>query len=252
MLVSLFHSDDHADTIARADLSYALLSGHQPLFFKTSISWDCFVADRGLIQCSHHPHDVDIHIFLKINIDRRLHDVFRDLHAFSCISNLAYQTTRKLLPEIYNEVMISILYRLTHLSFDGDPIQEVFRISLLAVSSTLFMQRQFMDNPYAHLLNLYRNALFQLSNLTGVELPVSISLWMTMLLHVVEHREQSPANWLGVWFDRVISHADVKSWTEAREMLRSMVWVDFVHDRVGKFAFEASMIRLGYLAGRDH
>ncbi|TVY90611.1 hypothetical protein LAWI1_G005612 [Lachnellula willkommii] len=231
--------------VCRADLSYALLSGHQPLFFKTSISWDCFLADRSLIQCSHPPHDTNTHVFLKPNIDTRLHNIFRDLHAFSCISNLAYQTTRKLSPDIYNEVMISILYRLTHLSFDHNPMQEVLRISLLAVSSTIFMQRQFMDNPYAHLLNLYRNALSKLSSSTGPQLPVSLSLWMTVLLHVVECNEQSLEDGRGERLDRAVSNAGVESWPQAREMLRSVVWIDFVHDRVGKLVFEASMVRLG-------
>jgi hypothetical protein len=135
----------NANTIIRA---YALLFGHQPFFFKEGIAWDCFIANRGLIECSHQPHTNAVRAFAATNLDTRLHNTLRDLHSFSCISNLAYQTTRKLSPEIYNEMMISILYRLTHLSFESDPLQETVRIGLLAFSSTIFMQRHYKKQPY--------------------------------------------------------------------------------------------------------
>jgi hypothetical protein len=232
-------------------LSYALLSGHRPRLFKEGIPWDCFIADRGLIQCSHQPHDANVRDFLETTVDKRLHNALRDLHAFSCISNLAYQTTRKLSPDIYNEIMISIFYRLTYLSFESDPMQEAIRIGLLAVSSTIFMQRHFMEHPYDHLLNLYRNTLFKLRESTDIDFPVPIVLWLTMLLHVVAHKEPSPADWLSVWLGKAILHADIDSWPQAREILRSIVWVDFIHDQLGKPAFEAAMLRLERAAGFD-
>jgi hypothetical protein len=184
-------------------------------------------------------------------VDKRLNIVLRDLHTFSCISNLAYQTTRKVSPDLYNEIMISILYRLTHLSFKSDPIQEAIRIGLLAVSSTIFMQRHFMEHPYDHLLNLYRNALFKLSEITDLELPIPIVLWLTMLFHVVAHKEPSPADGLSVWLDKAILGANIDSWPQAREILRSIVWVDFIHDRLGQPAFETTMFRLKKAAGLD-
>ena len=243
-IVRWFHSYYNTDTIARADLSYALLSGHRPRLFKEGLPWDCFIADRGLIQCSHQPHDTSVCAFLETAVDKRLHNALRDLHDFSCISNLAYQTTRKLSPNIYNEIMISILYRLTYLSFESDPMQEAIRIGLLAVSSTIFMQRSFMEHPYGHLLNLYRNALFKLREFTDSDFPIPIVLWLTMLLYVAAHKEPSSVDWLSVWFDRAILRADINSWPQAREILRSIVWVSFIHDRLGQLAFEAAMLRL--------
>jgi hypothetical protein len=234
----------YANTIARADLSYALMSGHRPLLFTHGISWDCFIADRGLIQCSHQPHDDNVRNVLETTLDTRLHNALRDLHTFSCLSNLAYQTTRKISPEMYNEIMISVLYRLTQLSFESDPIQDAIRIGLLAVSSTIFMQRHFMDHPYDHLLNLYHNALFTLLESTNVDFPLPIILWLTMLAHVVARKEPSPEDWLSAGLDKSILRAGIDTWPQAHEMLRSIVWVDFTHDRLGKQAFEASIFRL--------
>lgn len=177
-------------------------------------------------------------------MDARLHNVLRDLHTFSCLSNLAYQTTRKLSPEIYNEMMISILYRLTHLSFDNDSLHEALRSGLLTFSSAIFMQRQFMEQPYDHLLNLYSNTLSILRKATDIELPVPIVLWLTMLSHVVPHEEPSREDWRTVWLDEAVSLAGIDSWSQARGMLISVVWIDFIHDRLGKKIFESAMLRL--------
>lgn len=228
----------------RADLGYALLFGRRPRLLTDGISWDCFIADRGLVQCSHHPYDENVRGFLATTVDRRLHNALRDLHTFSCFSNVAYQTTRKISPVTYNEMMISILYRLTHLSFKSDPTQEVIRIGLLVFSTSLFMQRHFMGQPYAHLWNLYSNALERLQNSTQIHLPVSILLWLMMLPHVVAHKEPSLADLRNVWLDNAISCTGVDSWSQAREILRSMAWVDFIHDRRGKQAFGAAIVRL--------
>lgn len=135
--------------------------------------------------------------------------------------------------------MISILYRLTSLSFPHDALQEALRLGLLAISSTLFMQRQYMDNPYHHLLNLYRSSLLRLWESASVAVPTPILFWLAMLSHVAA---PSLIDWSAGWLDESIRRADIKSWTQARELLRSLVWVDFIHDRLGKPAFETAML----------
>jgi len=233
------------DMEARADLAYAMLSGRRPLLLlKEGISWDCFIAERGLIHCNHQPYDAKVRAFVETALDIRLRNALRDIHAFSCISNLAYETTCKLPPDIYNEIMISILYRLTHLSFESDPLQESIRTGLMAFSSAIFIQRDFMAHPYDHLLNIYSNALFTLRNSADIDLPVPIVLWLAMLLHLVAHKEPSPADWQSVWLEEAILQAGINSWPQAREILRSVVWVSFIHDRLGKQVFEAAMLRL--------
>jgi hypothetical protein len=225
-------------------LTYALLLGQRPFLFKEGIQWDCFIADCGLIKCSHQPHSTIVHVFAETTLDTRLHNALRDLHTFSCISNVAYQTTRKLSPDTYNEMMISILYRLTHLSFESDPLQEAIRTGLLVFSSTIFMQRYFKDQPYDHLLNLYSKALSRLHKSTGIDLPVPIVLWLTILSHVVAHEEPSPTERRNVWLGQAILRAGIESWPQALEILRSIAWVDFIHNQPGKQAFERAMFHL--------
>jgi hypothetical protein len=154
------------------------------------------------------------------------------------MSSLAYQTTRKLSPHLYSEMMISILYRLTTLSFPHNIMQETIRLGLLAISTTVFMQRQYMENPYNHLLNLYRDALFKLYTSTNLDVPIHILLWLVMVSQVV-----TPAtpDWLHSWLSDIVYRAGIISWAQARDLLRSLVWVDFLHDPRGKLTFEAIM-----------
>ncbi|RDW58458.1 hypothetical protein BP5796_12388 [Coleophoma crateriformis] len=229
--------------VCRADLEYALLLGHRPRLLQEGISWDCFIADRGLIRCGHPPHDANLRTFAEMTMDVKLHNALRDLHAFSCVSNLAYQTTRKLSPDVYNEMMISILYRLTNLSFGRNPLAEVIRIGLLAFSSTIFIERHFMGQPSQHLLNLYTDALFNLRNSMNVDLPIPMVLWLTMFSHLVVHTELSPADWRSVWLDEAVLHGKINTWPQACEILRSVAWVDFIHSGTGKHIFEAAISR---------
>ena len=121
------------------------------------------------------------------------------------MSNLAYQTTRKLSPDTYNEVMISVLYRLTHLSFEDDPLQEAIRAGLLTFSSTIFLTRHYMKQPYEHIFNLFSSALFKLCQSTSIIVPRPIMLWLMILYHVVAYKEPSPEDWLSVWLARFVT-----------------------------------------------
>lgn len=228
----------------RADLASAILTGHQPRLLKEDISWDPFIADHELIHCSHQGDDAGLRTFLEAIVDAKLLNIIRDLHTFACISNLAYETTSKLSPETYNEIFISSLYRLTHLSFDADPIQESIRTGLMAFSSAIYLQPTFMEHAYDNLFNTYSNALFSLHQSPDIDLPVSIKLWLTILFHLVAHKEPCSGDWQIVWFDETITQAGLNSWSQVREILRSFMWVGFIHDRPGREFFEAARLRI--------
>jgi hypothetical protein len=244
------YNDTISDRKSRADLGLALRLGNRARLFREGIAWDCFIADRGVIRCSHEPHEAQIRAFVDA-LDPKLANGWKDLHAFSCLTNLAYQTTRKLSPDTYNEMMISILYRLTHLSFEDDPLQEAIRTSLLTFSSTIFLTRHYMKQPYEHIFNLLSSALFKLCQSTSIIVPRPIMLWLMILCHAVAYKEPSPEDWLSVWLDKAISLTRVDTWPQAHSILKSVMWVDFVHDAPGKKAFEAAIQRLERLKEFD-
>jgi hypothetical protein len=211
--------------------------GSRAHLFRDDIVWDCYVANSGVIRCSHDPYETEVHAFVDA-LDAKLGNCWKDLHAFSCMSNVAYQTTRKLSPDTYNEVVISILYRLVHLSFGSDFLHEAIRLALLIFSSTLFMTRLYMKQPYERLFNLFQSAMFELLKSTSIIVPQSILLWLMVTYHVVTYEQSAPDDWQTVWFKQAILMNRVDTWSKGLRILKSVMWVDFVHNVPGKKVLE--------------
>ena len=102
-----------------------------------------------------------------------------------------------------------------------------------------------MGLRYDHLLNLYDDALSTVHNITDADLPPPLEFWLIMLANIVARKECSSDDWKRVWLDEAIFRARIVSWSLAREMLKSVAWIDFIHDIPGKHIFEQAMSRLG-------
>lgn len=221
----------------RADISLALQKGHRPLLCEE----DQLVWDRFMVQEPHCHHDAQIGPVHDLvgGLDPRLRNLWKDLHSFSCLSNLAFQTSHKMAPEIYNEAMISILYRLLIFTHQQDrheySIACAVRTSLLVYASTIFMQRDIAHQPNMRIVNDLYDALRSLhpASSTGFSAPPIIILWMILVWHAALRHTDAPDEWLRKWLDDVVSELGIQSWAEARDILRSIMWVGFVHDSVG-------------------
>lgn len=235
---------DSADLRYRADIALALHQGTSPRLFQHDINWDCFIAGRGLIRCSHKSHDVQIHAFVD-ELDPQLGNCWKDIHAFSCLSNMAYQTGGKFSPETYNEMMISILYRLMHLSFLDDGMQRLVQTALLTYCSTVFLIRMYQANPYGRLKDLFSTELFKFFQSTSRCVPQVVAFWLLMINHLVPNEDSCPTEWQTVWLDETIALDREGTWAGASTMLKSVMWVDFVHDAQGRKVYDAAIERLG-------
>jgi len=102
-----------------------------------------------------------------------------------------------------------------------------------------------MHQPYDQVLDTYDNALSRLRKTTDIDLPIPIALWLTMLSQIVAHSENSHNDWKRVWLDETIARAGTSVWSQARDMLKSVAWVGFIHDRSGKAIFESAIRGLG-------
>ena len=169
----------------------------------------------------------------------RLQNVMKDVHALSCLSNLAYQTKSKLSPELYNEMTISILYRLAHLSCEDNDLQEVIRLGLLCFCSTVFMQRQHMEKPYGYILDRFMANLWRFYSKSSNGPAGPILFWLLMISAVVSGgAENCLPHWHGSCLQQSIELNKIGSWSQAKDMLRSVAWIGFVHDQTGKRAFD--------------
>jgi len=62
-------------------------------------------------------------------------------------------------------------------------------------------------------------------------------LWLMLLYHGTVYKGPSVDPWADDWLDRAVSLVGVDTWAQAHPVLRSVMWVDFVHDPAGQKAF---------------
>jgi len=158
---------------------------------------------------------------------------------------MAYQTGGKFSPETYNEMMISILYRLMYLSFPGDKMQTLIQTALLAYCSTVFLIRMYQANPYGRFKDLFSAELFEIFQLTSRSMPGPVNFWLLMIYHVVACDDSCSTEWQTAWLDETISLDREVTWTDASTRLKSVMWVDFVHGAPGMKIFDSATERLG-------
>lgn len=95
-----------------------------------------------------------------------------------------------------------------------------------------------METPYDLLLDQYTNALSAIHDYMPDQLPIAILLWMTILARIIAHKRAPGIDSQSGWLENLIHRTDIKSWSQAREILRSFAWVDFIHGRPGEEAIE--------------
>lgn len=176
-----------------------------------------------------------MNLFFQSELDLRLYNVIKDMHIFSCISNLAFQTTRRLSPEMYNEMLTSLLYRLTNLSFDNDLLQETVRLAALVFSSTTFLQRQYIEVRYEQLLRTFRNVLVKFKESYQTQAPPLLTIWLLMVLETSLPGKETLNAMELQWFTETLQMMRMTSPAVIYDSLRTIAWVDFVHtERCGE------------------
>jgi hypothetical protein len=221
----------------RADLCIALCFGCKPIFFQDGLSWDPYIATRGLIRRRRLVVVDQVSKFIQ-TLDERVANVMKDLHEFSLIANVAYQTERKIDPSTFNEIMVSIMYRLLHLTFEIEPVNEVIRVGMITFATTIFLQWNISSQRYEYMVNLFRGALLK-ARASAIDLPPPIQLWLLFTWGLFTGTKFD-GDWYTSWLCEVIELVQVRTWDEARKVLKSVVWIDFLHDPHGKRIFQDS------------
>lgn len=242
-------------SLLRVDLSIALRFGSAPLFFSHHLSWDPYLADKNIIrrQRTNQNHDkttLELNTFIDRTIDTKLRSIWSDLRTFASLANLAHQTERKLEPSLINEIMVSTMYRLLHLTFLHPSVNEIIRLSLLAFSSTIFLQGQLFTRRYQHLTFKLRTSLVQSQTQSPHETPLPVRFWLTMMLSLISPLCADDI-WLSGAIDQLVQETKITTWIDARTMLKSVMWIDVLHDTPGKEIVETSLSRLSTNRNND-
>lgn len=189
----------------------------------------------------------NISVFIK-TLDPRLSNVWRDLEEFSTLSNLASQTGRKLQPNTFSEIMVSILYRLLALSYPTSPVENALRLGMMAYTASIFFRWREMKQRQAFLDDSFRGALVELRK-GGVRPSDTMLLWLLVLWKITVS-DDSDHDVFSEWTFEVLHGLEVKSWNGVRDVLKTVVWIDCLFDASGRRVFEPMLKKMtGGLTG---
>ncbi|RTE73916.1 hypothetical protein BHE90_011668 [Fusarium euwallaceae] len=224
--------------VCRVDLGLVLRFGCKPVFFNETMSWDPYISSQGLIRGLKKVNilETEATVFIK-TLDKRLANVWKDLQEFAMLGNIAHQTSRKLQPNTFSEIMVSILYRLLALSFPESPIEDALRVGMIAFTAAMFFRWRSMNQRQQYLDDTFRETLSKLKE-ASAQPPLIVLFWLLMVwtMTVSQHPEH---DMFSKWMDNVLKDLGLSSWPDAQKTLKAVLWIGCLFDAPGQQAFDS-------------
>lgn len=229
--------------MCRADIEYALHDGCFPRFNRDQFPSKMI---QSLLSLSFTQQEIsrvadDAHIY-----DPSLRRVFIDLMSVCILLNNS-RGSFKLEPFMFQEIVISVCYRLLHqypLASDGpqNNDENACQLGQLALITTMIFQNGRSPRiSYSLLANRLRGAIMSmLSNEAVVE---TNFLWLLFVSGISVFNITSTA-WLLPYIKKCSSDLNIKSWQAARDQIRKYPWIDAIHDELGQELWQASTWQL--------
>lgn len=225
----------------RIDLGWALKYGVKPDFADPEMSWDPHLDDTILLESPVLPESMSASIRDYVQtLTYKLRNVFADLQAFASVANKLAVSSRKLRPDLFQEIMLSIQYRLMLLEYDMDrqPIEEALRLGLLAFQTSVFIQMKNIRVKYEDLIERLRKTMSRIPE--TVPLLVDLKLWILLMGAIALF--DPDVRWLE---ENIRRTAKGRSWEEVHTLMRSIMWIDLVHDTPGRQVFDSAHTAIG-------
>ena len=169
-------------------------------------------------------------------MDQNLATIWSVMQRFCSVVNIIAETQQRLSGETIHDTMASVMYRLLYFKFEAGSIDEAIRLSLLGLSYQVFFQWQDMKLPHPHFPSSLKKCLVNLKTNKGF--PPTIMLWFILVGAI---SGLSDDIWLKHHLREHIRLCRVKSWGEMRDILKSYMWIDLLHDKPGKDVFESAL-----------
>ncbi|CAM1509475.1 Fc.00g032140.m01.CDS01 [Cosmosporella sp. VM-42] len=238
--------------LLKCDLGIALNNGTMPTFFNGLSSEPLMPYNLSALAAEEIEHSA-AKIYWKsveLGTNEDLVQAWAFLTRFCSTINSAAQRKRQLPKETLLNAMASSMYRLLRMnSFDTTSIDEAIRLGLLAFSSHIFLSWQDVKLPHTYLPEAYRGCLLNLK--LPDTLPSQVLLWLLMIGYISIF---TPADdpWLMPWVRVNIELCEAHSWSDLRGQLEAFPWIDILHDKPGRAAFDAAILsQLGGGWNRD-
>jgi hypothetical protein len=189
----------------------------------------------------------DLHAIL-VDPDPRFVTVWVDMQEFCRVVNMAFLTDYKIDPELYQQVMTSVLYRLLHMIYENkaqgedynnntrdshDNHNEAVCLCTLALAATVFIQTQDKLTQYEKIAARLKAFIPALEQPTD-EAAWGLRLWLLVATGISQFRIGTSGDWLREPFREALQATNTSSWQQAKGILKAHLWIDTIHDRAGE------------------
>ncbi|OHW98964.1 hypothetical protein CSPAE12_02353 [Colletotrichum incanum] len=225
--------------ICRVDIGWSLCTGQKPSYYRDNISWESAFAltlgdSPAGFKCGRYP--CHIRLFLD-SIDCRMGNIFRDLHEFSRLANYLVQTGHKIDPNMFQDLMTSIQYRLLYLEpTTQDNVSEMFRLGMISYITTLFLKVQGTKIPMTSLAGQLRSVCRNLEVSESLTTTVRLIFAWTLVVGAISVFEEYDDLWL---IPKLAALHDSigPTWPEAKASLKEVMWMELIHSPDGVKVF---------------
>ncbi|KAK7416875.1 hypothetical protein QQX98_004933 [Neonectria punicea] len=216
--------------IDRVDLMASLCTGGKPLFSTGEISWDSVYCHPLAIEAS--SRSLPIIQLVESLQDWRLTNIFQDLQHLTLSINEHVGSNVLFSGKSFQICVSSVQTRL--LGLQGclnDVLAEALRLGMLTFLSTTF-QVPAHKVPYKYLARQLRMSCHAIEPSTPELRDILFWLLMMGLISALDVDELWVRNKWDVTCDLN------SSWVDARERLRTVMWINCIHDEEGRRLFE--------------
>ncbi|KAI8713901.1 hypothetical protein NCS52_01236000 [Fusarium sp. LHS14.1] len=231
--IPAFSHDRRLQTkLCRVDLGVSLSTGSEPLFFSEELPWSSYFRPQASKKTQPADETPSNLVNFLGSLDTRLRVVWDDLRTLSQSANMASRCGLDMDTALCQEIMISTNYRLIRLRFDPGTMDETIRLALLAFASSVFLQGGGVWIRHEHLYRQLRKS-FVVTKGRKDDLPPQVILWLYVFC--VAFDGQGPSHyWLRSGLAELLRAQQLKSWSEVRLWLKSVIWADKLHDAIAR------------------
>jgi hypothetical protein len=142
----------------------------------------------------------------------------------------------KISEKSYLSMMVTVMYRLLHMRFAPDSLNETIRLGLLAYSAHVFLQWHTCKARTQQLCSSYRGTLLAIDGQRKQD--PHLILWLLFIGSVTVFTE-SDYTWLKPWLRSTLKSCKISRWRALKQALSSFVWIGLLFDESARAIYES-------------
>jgi hypothetical protein len=167
--------------------------------------------------------------------DPQLSHIWETLKSFCDLANDSVANSSKLPESVLLDTMASVMYELIRLSYAPHSMHELFRLTLLTISSKLFVQWPMLRLPLPWLQSQYEDLIHHMMQSAAVEANTDMVLWILITYGIAfSPLDERESGLLQQWLASGRSIRKVGSLENLKQAMKSFVWIDVVCDPVAE------------------